>query len=111
MDLLMVCTRNVYLPTTAYYGTAYPLQILFYLSFLEISSYNAAPAALSIRKLSPASTVAYQRRGNGRGAALESTVTIGGRRTEIVGSDLCAEFPHHFPSRLFYPRFDVSLAN
>ena len=31
--------------------------------------------------------------------------------TEIVGSDLCAEFPHHFPSRLFYPRFDVSPAN
>ena len=23
-------------------------------------------------------------------------------RTEILGSGFCADFPHHFPSRLFY---------
>ena len=32
-------------------------------------------------------------------------------RTEIVGLGLCTEFPHHFPSRLFYPRFDISPTN
>ena len=30
-------------------------------------------------------------------------------RTEIIGSGLCAESPHHFFSRLFSPRLDVPL--
>ena len=28
-------------------------------------------------------------------------------RTEIVGSGLCAKYPHHFPFRLFYLHFDT----
>ena len=31
--------------------------------------------------------------------------------TEIIGYALCAESPHHFPSRIFYPNFDVSPTN
>ena len=32
-------------------------------------------------------------------------------RTEIIDSGLCAETPHHFPSRLFYLHFDGSPTN
>ena len=32
-------------------------------------------------------------------------------RTEIIGSGLSADSPRHFPSRLFYPRFDVPPTN
>ena len=35
----------------------------------------------------------------------------GGQRREIIGSGLCVDSPRHFPSGLFYPRFDVPPTN